>query len=92
MVRADYCGNGISSTKDGTLINLYDRLGIQNRDDISGLKFEAAWTAAGAICIQHPRISTLTDFKQACGEKLKPDHCSRQTTENSALLWNDSHE
>lgn len=31
MARADYCGNGISHTKDGTIIDLYDRLGIQRK-------------------------------------------------------------
>ncbi|HET6467027.1 MAG TPA: ADYC domain-containing protein [Geminicoccaceae bacterium] len=31
LVRADYCGDGVSWTETGTLIDLYDRRGIQAR-------------------------------------------------------------
>src|SRR5262249_37188157 len=33
MIRADYCGDGRSWTKDGVWINLYDELSIQNDDE-----------------------------------------------------------
>lgn len=90
MVRADYCGDGSSWTRDGTLINFYDRLNVQTPDHSDSLQFEAAWTPNGAVCVQHPRIPALSDFKQSCGAKLQPESCSRETTEGAALLWNES--
>ena len=32
MARADYCGDGVATTRDGTSINVFDTLGIQTRD------------------------------------------------------------
>ena len=90
MVRADYCGTGESATRDGTVINLYDRIGIQTRDDNLDFQFEAGWTPEGAICVQHARIPSIDSFKQFCGEKLRPAQCSFAATAHSALLWNES--
>lgn len=52
MVRADYCGNGVGHTQNGTPIDVYDRLGLQQRTQPSvlggrvlgdsGMTFEAA--------------------------------------------------
>jgi hypothetical protein len=61
MARADYCGTGISHTRNGTLIDMYDILGIQVRtpDDTSApehrMRFEAAWTPDGAYCVSKAR-------------------------------------
>jgi ADYC domain-containing protein/pentapeptide repeat protein len=49
LLRADYCGTGISYTVDGTLLNLYDNKGIQL--DTEAWKPEAEWDANHAICI-----------------------------------------
>jgi len=49
MLRADYCGTGVSHTVDGTTINLYDNVGV-NADNQSW-PAEAEWTIAGARCI-----------------------------------------
>ena len=54
MVRADYCGNGISHTRSGTLINVYDQLGLQASSD-PGWAIEAEWRMDGASCINHTR-------------------------------------
>ena len=57
MVRADYGGDGVSHTREGTRIDVYDRLGIQRPEpDPGGLAFEAAWGPDGAICIRKTRI------------------------------------
>jgi hypothetical protein len=53
MLRADYCGNGQSWTQDGTLINLYDGLGIQT--DAAAWKVDAEWLPSGARCIDELR-------------------------------------
>lgn len=41
MVRADNCGNGRGFTRDGTLIDIYDRIGVQTSDADPSLSFEA---------------------------------------------------
>ncbi|HRI49157.1 MAG TPA: ADYC domain-containing protein [Pseudomonadota bacterium] len=58
MARADYCGDGISHTENGTLIDVYDDLGIQVKAPqvlTSPLVFEGAWTSGGAYCLTKDR-------------------------------------
>lgn len=55
-VRADYCGNGLSMTAAGTQVNFYDSAGIQK--DEATWPLEAVWTAAGAVCVNVPRLVT----------------------------------
>ena len=55
-LRADYCGDGVPHTVDGTQINIYDRLGIQA--DTQNWTIESNWTPEGAICINKTRIAT----------------------------------
>jgi len=50
LLRADYCGTGVSYTVDGTLLDLYDRLGIQTDSDPTW-PVEAEWNANGALCV-----------------------------------------
>ena len=77
-VRADYCGDGISHTRSGTLINVYDPLSIQATSN-PGWDIEAEWRGDGAACINHTRWVTantaipLTDLayvKQVCPDRL----------------------
>lgn len=49
MMRADYCGDGVSHTVGGTRINVFDPLGIEV-DSEDWVK-EGEWTAAGARCL-----------------------------------------
>ncbi len=100
MARADYCGNGISHTKDGTIIDLYDRLGIQEKTKDNGMVFEAAWGTDGAVLIHRPRYSeTLGQIQQNCPEKLQTrlDPTNKSLTQieiqqqfSTALIFNDS--
>ncbi len=46
MVRADYGGDGVSTTRDGTLIDVFDRFGIQTPDRSVNMEFEAAWSSS----------------------------------------------
>ncbi len=100
MARADYCGNGISHTQDGTEIDLYDRLGIQQLTKDSGMVFEAAWGKDGAVFIARTRYSeTLVQIQQDCPEKLgERPHLAHQSLTQAeirqqiptALIFNDS--
>lgn len=99
MARADYCGNGISHTKDGTLIDVYDRLGIQQPDQDSNLVFEAAWGVDGALLLNHTRYEDLERLQQECPAKLRQiySHSGKSSGEierlkqiSGALIFNKS--
>ncbi len=62
MVRGDYCGDGVATTRDGTTIDIYDDLGIQRPETGEGFRFEAGWTPDGAVCVHHPRIAEHLDL------------------------------
>jgi hypothetical protein len=95
MVRADYAGDGVGHTRNGTLVDLFDRLGIQQPGvDPPGhaLAFEAAWSPEGAVCVRRTRIPELLSneelaahYPQLAG-KIGPA-CSGKV---DALLWNRS--
>lgn len=64
LIRADYLGNGRSYTQEGTLVEVYDVLGIRRRRSLpgSGMVFEAAWSPRGATCMHRTRL----------GESVRP--------------------
>ena len=85
MVRADYCGNGEPTTKDGQRIDLYDDFGIQKHENEAAMDFEAGWTAEGAACVRHVRVKenvSLESLVAAC-PRLK-DRVGPACTEESA--------
>lgn len=61
LVRADYCGDGIGHTRNGTPIDLFDRIGVQSDEVAPGMTFEAAWGPDGAVCVDHTRLKDLLD-------------------------------
>ena len=56
--RADYCGNGVSRTQNGTSIDIYDRLGVQVV--ATNWPIEALYGEDGAICLNHTRKTNYT--------------------------------
>jgi ADYC domain len=67
MVRADYGGDGSGTTRNGMRIDLYDARGIQVPAIDPRMAFEAGWTDAGAVCVNHPRVVenvTLADITE----------------------------
>jgi hypothetical protein len=83
LARADYCGDGTSHTRDGTVINVWDNLGSpgpirQHGGLLSllpplGMLFEAGWDTGGAVCLSHARWIQGGDLiAQACPDRLIP--------------------
>jgi hypothetical protein len=62
LVRADYCGDGIGHTRNGTPIDLFDKIGIQHDEAAPGMSFEAAWGPEGAVCVRHTRFPQMPDL------------------------------
>jgi ADYC domain len=88
LIRADYGGDNRPATRDGTMIDIYDRFGIQSPSDTS-MTFEAAWGVDGAVCVAHPRFEdtiTLSDIAEryprlrnalgsnACNDRIAPTY------------------
>jgi hypothetical protein len=78
VARADYCGDGVSHTQDGTVINVWDNLGapgpiLAKGSTPPGMTFEAAWDQNGAVCLSHARWnSSGTVVAAACPNRLRP--------------------
>ncbi|MDC0667878.1 ADYC domain-containing protein [Nannocystis radixulma] len=51
LVRADYCGDGVAHTQQGTVIHVLDQLGIQDVDPTHPFVVEAEWGPEGAVCL-----------------------------------------
>jgi uncharacterized protein YjbI with pentapeptide repeats len=60
MGRADYCGTGVSYTKDGTAIDIFDARQIQSPTNDPSFAFEAGWGVDGAVCVSRTRYSAQT--------------------------------
>jgi hypothetical protein len=94
--RADYCGDGRSWTRDGTLIDLWDDLGIQKSDTRGDptFSFEAGWNPSGAVCVAHTRIPeniTLDALKATCPHLTTMPSCTEASARSGgALLFNRS--
>lgn len=93
MFRADYCGDGRHFTRNGTLIEFYDHIGINNPTGDPNFKFEASWGPAGATCVEKtriPSIITLDGLEKTC-PKLKGKEGYKTCSKRSgALLFNHS--
>lgn len=64
MMRADYAGRGTPGTRDGTSIYVFDKLGIRRSAWNDLVEFEAGWDEHGAVCVRHPRVSSLASLDQ----------------------------
>ncbi|MBZ4420325.1 ADYC domain-containing protein [Myxococcus sp. RHSTA-1-4] len=73
MVRADFCGDGTSYTKDGNWVNVYDGLGLQA--DSETWLLEAEWNADGALCFSS---STRATEPVSCPGKAQLPGCGQR--------------
>jgi len=92
LVRADYCGDGIGHTRDGTSIDIFDAIGIQRDETTPGMTFEAAWRAEGAVCVRHTRLPDVLDSATLAAYCPRLAHAIGETCEEAAptLLYNRS--
>jgi hypothetical protein len=96
MIRADYCGDGTSTTRDGTQIDVYDDRDEQSAAADTSFRFEAGWTPEGAVCVRHPRIPeniTLEKIASSCKRLAGKtgDACSEDAARKAgALVYNRS--
>jgi len=83
MIRADYCGDGTSHTRDGTAINILDRLRIQKAASAPTMSMEALWSPDGAVCIVHARVpgTDIAALERAC-----PTRLAKRTGPNACRL------
>lgn len=98
LARADYCGDDHPSTRDGTSIDVYDRVGVQQpTPELTDYAFEAGWNSQGAVCVHHPRIPDnlqIADLPLQCPRLQAPSlgsQCDEAAAARSgALLYNRS--
>ena len=98
LVRADYGGDDHATTRDGTIIDVYDRFGIQRPEAVDPMPFEAAWGKDGAVCVAHPRIAqnvALAELESRyprLRNRLGRDACTEEAMRHNpdVLLFNRS--
>ena len=71
-VRADYCGDGIAHTIDGTEIHVLDEIDVESAAPGGGYVIEAEWGPDGATCLnpesaRHPGLTIECELP-LCGE------------------------
>ncbi|WNJ92225.1 ADYC domain-containing protein [Bosea sp. 685] len=64
MVRADYCGLGEATTRNGMSIDVYDVHAIQKPENSPSQEFEAGWGPGGAVCVRHVRVKENTSLER----------------------------
>jgi ADYC domain len=92
LVRADYCGDGIGHTRDGTPIDIFDNIGIQRDEAAPEMTFEAAWGPDGAVCVRRTRLPDVFDGAALAANCPRLVHSIGETCDETApaLLYNRS--
>lgn len=73
MIRADYCGDGSTHTREGTPIAIWDARGVIPRGEVDPAheRFEAAWSADGAVYLAAPRLGqSIAEIVASCPARL----------------------
>lgn len=95
MVRADYCGDDVAHTKEGTTIDNYDDIGLARRGLASdpSFTFEAGWNEHGAVCVNHVRwhdLITLEQLRAQCPRLAAMPVCNEQTARAAGAIMFDT--
>ena len=97
MVLADYCGNAVPHTRNGTLIDVVDVAGIEVQESRPGqMAFEAAWGPDGAVCVNHTRYADRVvdqgPIEPSCWHNLPRCTSLGQGAKRGAVLANFSNQ
>jgi hypothetical protein len=83
LLRADFCGTSVPHTVDGSLLNIYDNLGIQV--DTENWMAEAEWNKDGATCIS-PDATTSDIANVPCFDELVRDDCGTRYHRKALMI------
>ncbi|WAS92092.1 ADYC domain-containing protein [Nannocystis punicea] len=91
MVRADYCGNNVPHTENGTPIDVSDGLSPAILEPETDWAIEAKWGPQGAVCLNQPRKlahsrSAVVAECQAAGRGALPTCNNDKPGEHGGLL------
>jgi hypothetical protein len=90
MIRADYCGNSVSYTLNGTLIDVFDDLSPQIQSEAAHWPLEAQWSPQGATCLSDARHQELVNAKRSpsCSppQQTKLPSCGQSRSLSQALI------
>jgi hypothetical protein len=95
MVPADYQGNLVPHTRNGTEIDVWDRAGVQKPDTTNDpvFAFEAGWNEDGAVCVARTRwenLLPLTTLLESA-PRLAASPCNEaEARRRGAILFNRS--
>ncbi len=78
MIRADYCGDGVTHTTNGNPIDVSDKWSIQTSD--TDWPIEAKWGPDGAVCLNTPRKLQWPRESLPCAASLP--YCTDDGTVN----------
>jgi hypothetical protein len=87
LLRGDYCGSGKSYTVDGTMVNLYDNIGVQA--DSQAWLPEAEWTPSGARCVNannSARFELALANDPKCVKTIKNATCGTTFASGAVLI------
>ena len=89
--RADYCGDGSSHTRDGTLVDMFDTCGLNVHEDAPGFHEESAFAEGGALQVSVPRwpTATRTDTGWRFATCERPRQAQRGLTPALIHVWSD---
>ena len=93
MAPADYCGDGVPHTENGTSIDIVDAVGIQQQASKPGeMSFEAAWGPDGAVCVNQTRYADTVieqgPLQPSCWSELPRCSSLQEAFERGAKLAN----
>jgi hypothetical protein len=108
LARADYCGDGVSHTRDNTWVNVWDDLPspgpIQKHGAhrLHGMSFEAGWNTTGAVCLGRTRWkSEMKQIIATCPDRWMSRKRAKKVCDNVedaldhglvVLLFNESYD
>ena len=87
--RADYCGDGVPHTRDGTLVDLFDRYGFNTLESHTEFSAEAGFDQRGAVWVSRPRWPDIGSTNNGTVQlKTCRRHRSKKTPKrDSALVY-----